>query len=315
LAIQSMVVGTMARVSAMRRSEPVPASEFAHAPQALNTQRAYRADWADFAAWCSAHTVSPLPASPTTVSSYVGASARYHKLSTLRRRLAAISHAHQSFGYRSPTTDPTVRAALSSACLTNGSAQQAKAPVMAMDLRAMIVSLPDSLLGERDRALLLLGFAGAFRRSDLVSLEIADVEQLPEGLLVRRRTSGEPQGSIETIVIPRSSRALTCPVRALADWIAISGIIDGPLFRPIDRHGTILPHRLSDRSVARIVQRAAVAAGLDPATFAGHSLRSGLAASAAAAGVPEQAIMAITGLRSLPSVRRYCQDIRHAPIE
>jgi site-specific recombinase XerD len=277
-------------------------------PQASNTQRAYRADWADFAAWCAGHRVAPLPTMARTIAAYLGASAQYHELSTLRRRVAAIGWAHRDAGYQSPTTDPLVRAALSSIRRSRTPRQQSKAPVMFADLRAMVVSLPDSMLGERDRALLLLGFAGAIRRTELVSLDVADTSLNADGLVIHLRHTTEERGGTRTLTISRGARALTCPVRALEDWLAFSGIREGPLFRPVDRHGRVLPNRLSDRSVARIVQRAALAAGLDATAFAAHSLRAGLAASAAAAGASDQAIMAMTGHKSLPAVRRYRRD-------
>jgi integrase len=178
-----------------------------------------------------------------------------------------------------------------------------------MDLRRMIVGLPESLLGERDRALLLVCFAGAFRRSELVSLDVADVSFTRDGLVIHlRRSKTDQEGEGRTIGIPRGSRPMTCPVRALKEWLDFSGITAGPLFRPVNRHGQVLATRLSDRGVARVVQRAAAAAGLDPTDVAGHSLRAGLATSAAAAGVSERAIMAQTGHKSLPMVRRYIRD-------
>jgi integrase len=173
----------------------------------------------------------------------------------------------------------------------------------------MIVGLPESLLGERDRALLLVCFAGAFRRSELVSLDVADVSFTRDGLVIRlRRSKTDQEGEGRTIGIPYGSRPMTCPVRALKEWLDFSGITAGPLFRPVNRHGQVLATRLSDRGVARVVQRAAAAAGLDPTDVAGHSLRAGLATSAAAAGVSERAIMAQTGHKSLPMVRRYIRD-------
>jgi integrase len=285
------------------------ARDYARQAKADNTRRAYRADWADFTAWCAAHEVPALPATPQTVALYLSAMASHRKVSTLQRRLSAISQAHQAAGHPTPTKDIAVRAVFSGIRRAHGTAQHGKAPVLTADLRLMVAALPDSLLGVRDRALLLVGFAGALRRSELVGLDVSDVTVSRDGLVVHlRRSKTDQEGQGRTIGIPYGSRPMTCPVRALQDWLACSGVKSGPLFRPLDRHGNMQSTRFSDRGVARVVQRAALAAGLDPADFAGHSLRAGLATSAAAAGISERAIMAQTGHKSLPMVRRYIRD-------
>jgi integrase len=235
--------------------------------------------------------------------------ASHRKASTLQRRLSAISQAHQAAGHPTPTRDIAVRVVFAGIRRAHGTAQTGKTPVLTADLRLMVAALPESRLGVRDRALLLLGFAGAFRRSELVGLDVTDVTVSRDGLVIRlRRSKTDQEGQGRTIGIPYGSRPMTCPVRALQDWLSYSGIKSGPLFRPLDRHGNMRATRFSDRGVARVVQRAALAAGLDPADFAGHSLRAGLATSAAAAGVSERAIMAQTGHKSLPMVRRYIRD-------
>jgi integrase len=285
------------------------ARDYARQSKADNTRRAYRADWADFAAWCAAHAVSALPSTPQTVALYLSAMAGHRKVSTLQRRLSAISQAHQVAGHPTPIKDIAVRAVFAGIRRAHGTAQHGKSPVLTADLRLMVAALPDSLLGVRDRALLLVGFAGAFRRSELVALDVRDVTVSRDGLVILlRRSKTDQEGQGRTIGIPYGSRPITCPVRALQDWLSCGNIKAGPLFRPLDRHGNIQPARFSDRGVARVVQRAALAAGLDPAAFAGHSLRAGLATSAAAAGVSERAIMAQTGHKSLPMVRRYIRD-------
>lgn len=285
------------------------ARKYAGQAKADNTRRAYRADWADFAAWCALRRVSALPATPQTVALYLSGLAEHRKVSTLQRRLSAISQAHKTAGHPTPTKDAAVRAVFAGIRRAHGTAQQGKAPVMTPDLRQMVAALPNSPLGMRDRALLLVGFAGAFRRSELVGLDVVDVSFTRDGLVIRlRRSKTDQDGQGRTIGVPYGSRPLTCPVRALQDWLKLSRITTGAIFRPFDRHGNIQSGRFSDRGVARVVQRAALAAGLDPANFAGHSLRAGLATSAAAAGISERAIMAQTGHKSLPMVRRYIRD-------
>jgi site-specific recombinase XerD len=252
----------------------------------------------------------PLPAAPETVALYITSLVdQGRKASTIQRRLTAISQAHKTAGYATPTTSPGVRAVWSGIRREHGTAQAGKAPVMTVDLRAMVETLPDSLSGLRDRALLLVGFAGGFRRSELVALDTADVEETADGLVVTiRRSKTDQDGQGRRIGLPYGSNPATCPVRALRAWGEASGIIEGPLFRPINRHGQLQDRRLTAQSVALVVKRVAEAAGLDPARFSGHSLRSGLATSAAAAGVSERSIMNQTGHKSVVMVRKYIRE-------
>jgi integrase len=173
----------------------------------------------------------------------------------------------------------------------------------------MLDKLPGTRVGLRDRAVLLLGFAGAFRRAELVSLDVADLEFSSAGLIVTLRVSKTDQEkSGRRIGIPFGSAENTCPVRALREWLETARIVDGPIFRPMDRFYRVQPTRLSDKAVALIVKRRAKAVGLDPARYAGHSLRAGLATSAAAAGASERVIMSQTGHRSADMVRRYIRE-------
>jgi len=285
------------------------ARDYAQRAKAPNTRRAYRADWADFTAWCRAHDRAPLPAAPETVALYLSALAGHRKTSTLARRLSAISQAHQVAGHPSPTKDQSVRAVAAGIRRAKGTAQEGKVPTVTADVRLMVAALPDTLMGRRDRALLLLGFAGAFRRSELVALDVADVAERPEGLAVTiRRSKTDQEGAGRTVGIPYGSHYESCPVRALRAWLAAASIAQGPLFQAINRHDQLLPGRLSPQGVARAVKRAAAAAKLDPTKYAGHSLRAGLATAAAEAGVSERAIMAQTGHKSLPMVRKYIRS-------
>jgi integrase len=180
------------------------------------------------------------------------------------------------------------------------------APIGLQELKAMVAALPRSTKGIRDRALLLMGFAGALRRSELVALDVTNVTASDNGLLIMlRRSKTDQEGAGRTVGIPYGSHLETCPVRAVQAWLQASEITKGPIFRPVDQHGIIASTRLSDRSVARIIQSAAKRAGLDPEQFAGHSLRAGLATAAAAAGVSEHDIARTTGDRSVAVLRRY----------
>ena len=177
------------------------------------------------------------------------------------------------------------------------------------DLRRMIARLPENLLGVRDRALLLIGFCGAFRRSELVALDAADVAITRDGLVVTiRRSKTDQEGEGRKIGIPYASHVETCPVRSFQEWLEKSGITQGPLFRPIDRFGRVASIRLSAAAVAQLVKRYASAVGLDATEFAGHSLRSGLATSAAMGGASERSIMKQTGHRSEKMLRRYVKN-------
>ena len=279
---------------------------YADEATAANTRRAYRADWRDFSAWCERNHRAALPALPETVAVYLAAQAGRRKASTIGRRLSAIAQAHKTAGFDSPTGETAVRQVLAGIRRRHGTRQVGKEAAVTADVRAMVGTLDESLPGHRDRAILLLGFAGAFRRSELVALDADDVRRTRDGLVVQvRRSKTDQEGAGREVGIPYGSTPATCPVRAVADWTELSGIAEGALFRPIDRHGNLRPTRLTDQSVALVVKRAATAAGLDPKIYAGHSLRSGLATAAAQAGVSERAIMEQTGHKSLPVVRRY----------
>ena len=282
------------------------AKDYARGAKAPNTWRAYQADWRDFEGWCAAHGLASLPAAPETVALYLTALAERCKVSTLQRRIAAISQVHQAAQLEPPTRALAVRTVMAGIRRAKGTAQQGKAAAVTATIRAMVDTLPASLLGTRDRALLLVGFAAALRRSELVSLDVGDVAVAREGLVVTlRRSKTDQEGQGRQIGIPAGQNAATCPVKALRAWLRAAGIESGPIFRPINRHGQLAPARLSDKAVALVVKRCAQAAGFDPADFGGHSLRAGLATSAAAAGVSERAIMNQTGHRSVTVARRY----------
>jgi integrase len=173
----------------------------------------------------------------------------------------------------------------------------------------MLQGLGTDPAGRRDRALLLLGFAGALRRSELVNLDVADVTQGSDGLTVRlRRSKTDQEGAGRTIGIPYGSNPLTCPVRAWRAWLEVSSITEGAAFRPVDRHGNISTTRLSAQAVAFVLKRLATRAGLDAGEVAGHSLRAGLATSAAAVGVPERVIAEQTGHKGTAMLRRYIRE-------
>lgn len=285
------------------------AKAYARQAKAANTRRAYQSDWRHFESWCQKHGLQALPASPETVAVYVTTLAEGYRVSTLQRRLATISQAHQVARLDTPTTSIVVREVMAGIRRVKGTAQRGKSPALIGILRSLIATLPDSTIGRRDRALLLIGFAGAFRRSELVALDLEDVVVTSEGLVVTiRRSKTDQEGEGRKVGLPYGAHMATCPVRALQAWLQVSRIASGPLFRSVNRHGQVRPERLSGQSVALIVKRTAQAAGFDPMQFSGHSLRAGLATSAAASGVSERAIMAQTGHRSIAVARRYIRE-------
>jgi site-specific recombinase XerD len=262
--------------------------------RAHNTNRAYAADWTDFSTWCESSQRSSFPASPETVVAYLTELTRKgKKVPTLNRRLSAISQAHQIAGWESPTRSTLVRALLRDIRQTHGTATRGKEPLLIPELKRVIAALPKNLLGFRDRALLLVGFAGALRRSELAALKIEDLSWRDDGITVCMRCT-IPDGGRE-LRIPFGSCRETCPVRALKRWLDISAITTGPIFRGITRHGAILGQSLSGTAVANIVKRSVEACGLDANQYAAHSLRTGLTMSAALGGAPEWVIRRQTG--------------------
>ncbi|MFN7992735.1 MAG: site-specific integrase [Bryobacteraceae bacterium] len=233
------------------------------------------------------------------------------KVATLQRRLAAIGKLHRAANIPSPASMSNGLVSLTWRGIrrTKGVAQTAKMPILVADLRRMMTILPEGLTAIRDRSLLLLGFAGAFRRSELVSLNVEDLDFQEEGLVVSlRRSKTDQEGEGRKIGVPYGSDPATCPYRSTRFWLKASSIQSGPLFRAIDRFDRVGRDRLSDRSVALIVKRYTRAIGKDASQFSGHSLRSGLVTAAVRAGASERSIMAQTGHRSVTMVRRYIRD-------
>jgi integrase len=283
---------------------------YAEAATASATRRAYASDWRQFEAWCTGAGLPALPAAPQTVALYIAALAESHRPATISRRMAAIAAAHKAIGQENPASmrHGAVASVWHGIGRTHGTAQDAKAPVLVENLRSMVRSLRPGVIGVRDRALLLVGFAGAFRRSELVALDIADVQFTSDGLVVLlRRSKTDQEGEGRRVGVPYGSNPETCPVRSLRAWIEVSAAESGALFRSVTRHGKI-QGRLSGFAVATIVKRYAGTVGLEPAAYAGHSLRAGLVTSAAIAGASERAIMNQTGHRSAAMVRRYSRD-------
>ena len=296
------------------------------------TRRAYASDWIHFTDWCDAQPgIRSLPAAAETVAVHLAEHADRLRASTLIRRCAAISALHQAAGHVSPTADPLLRATLAGIRRVHGTASYAKDPLVALYVRRLLDALPrepeKALLAARDRCLLVLGFYGALRRSELVGLDVDDVEVNDQGLVVTvRRSKTDQDATGRRIAMLHTGVAAACPVEVYLEWLSAlrsndpqtgqtvdsppleQGRTKIPVFRPINRHGHLGRDRLTDKAIARIVQRTALRAGLGDLDVAGHSLRAGFATSAAAAGKSERAIMKQTGHKSLPMLRRYIRE-------
>lgn len=286
------------------------ARQLAENSRAANTRKAYQSDMDQFRAWCVAQRppLDALPAEPMTVALYLAALAQVRKPSTIRRRMGSISVVHQLAGFESPTTDAAVQAVWKGIRRTQGTAPAKKKAARTKVIAALVAPLGTSLGDMRDRALLLMGFAGALRRSELVALDVVDVSEDDEGLVVvLRRSKVDQEGQGETRGLPYGSRPATCPVRAWRSWLAASGITDGAAFRAVTRHGLLSTKRLSDRAVADMIKRRATQAGVT-GDFAGHSLRAGFATEAYAQGTAELAIMRHGRWRSTSVMRGYVEE-------
>ena len=265
-----------------------------------STRRAYVSDLRQFEAWGGV-----VPCMPELIASYLADRAGHLSIATLCRRLAAISTAHEAKGLPNPIPTPLVRAALRGIRRVHGVPQHQAAPLLVEDLLRLMPLLGDSTKDVRDRALLLMGFAGGFRRSELVALRVDEVETVRQGLKVQiSRAKTDQMGIGRQIGIP-FARGRFCPVKSLETWLSKLPIADGLIFRALDRHGHIVADQLSTEAVSQIVKDRAAQIGLDPAGYSGHSLRAGLCTSAAAAGISTLAIRQQTGHRSDQMVARY----------
>lgn len=284
-------------------------SRYEKKSMAENTLRAYRSDWDDFRLWCRRKKLLALPARPDTVALYLSARARTHKVASLSRRLTVIGKLHRAAGRDNPVSDERVVRVWRGILREKSEAQSRRSPVLVTHLRKMLTNLPEGPAGVRDRALILFGFAGAMRRSELVALNVGDLQLADEGFVVSlRRSKTDQTGKGRKIGIPYGEHTETCPVRSMLRWLELADIDRGPIFRKVNRHGRLEGERLCDRSVAIIIKRALKRAGVRSSNFSGHSLRAGLATAAAMAGVDERAIQNQTGHRSLKVLRTYIRD-------
>jgi len=269
--------------------------------KSTNTLRAYQSDYNDFSLFCSKNGFQAMPTEPKILSLYITHLASYSKFSTLKRRLASISIIHKTKGHYIDTKHPIIVENLMGIKRTNGSNQKGKKPLLINDLKLLIQAIDDSreknIRKIRDKALVLIGFSGGFRRSEVVDIEYEDIEFVEEGVKIFvKRSKTDQSGEGMTKAIPYFDNINFCPVKALNKWIVEAELKDGKIFN------------ISDKNVALIIKKYANYAGLDAHRYAGHSLRSGFATSTAESGAEERNIMAMTGHKSTEMVRRYIKE-------
>ena len=269
--------------------------------KSANTLRAYQADYKDFSAFCAKNGLSPMPTEPKILSLYLTHLSATSKFSTLKRRIASISVIHKMKGHYLDTKHPLIMENLHGIKRVKGSIQKSKKPILINELKLIINAIDEANQSEnkkiRDKALILIGFSGGFRRSELVNIEHEDIEFVNEGVKIfvkRSKTDQSGEGMIKAI--PYFDNKSFCPVISLKDWINYSETNSGKIFD------------ISDKSVALIIKKYTSLSGLNPNRYSGHSLRSGFATSTAESGAEERHIMAMTGHKTTQMVRRYIQE-------
>jgi site-specific recombinase XerD len=281
--------------------------------KANNTLRAYKSDFKDFGVFCSRHGLSSLPTEPKIVSLYLTHLSKNSKISTLRRRLVSISMVHKLKGHYLDTKHPIIVENLMGIRRVKGSIQKGKKPILINHLKLIINSINEQNSNNtkklRDKAIILIGFGGGFRRTELISIDYEDLEFVPEGLkIIVRKSKTDQFGEGMIKGLPYFDDQNYCPVINLRNWLEISKIKSGPIFRRFSKGSVLTDNRLTDQSVVLLIKEHLRLAGIENKNFAGHSLRSGFATVAADAGADERSIMAMTGHKTTQMVRRYIRE-------
>jgi integrase len=276
------------------------------APQ---SELGYRYDLANFSGWCERMEMQALPATAETVSLYVtDLLTQGKKVTGVSRRTAGIAHAHRIRGFADPVTEQ-IRALLRGAKRLRAEQPRQMKPLSVPQLHAICTELSKDggPVAIRDRAVLVIGFASALRRSNLVDLVMSDIEIEDRGLILHvRKEKQDQERRGRLIALPKGKHVATCPARALLDWLKIRGWAAGPVFPRLDPKAANELWPMSGESMRRVVKRTVVRIGLDPATgFSSHSLRAGFITAAAEAGCGELLIADQTGHRSMAVLRRY----------
>lgn len=279
--------------------------------RADNTIRAYESDWNDFCEWCEYHHVSAYPAIPETIINYINDLADNAKANTVARRISALTENFDAAGVQdNPCRFPIVKNALRGIKRMKGVMQHGKLPILFDDIKEMMTYLEGNTLQQaRDKAILLVGFYGAMRRSEIANLEVNDIQFTRLGMLLTLRKSKTDQfDQGQLIAIPIVQEKNICAVHALKEWLHLSGITSGPVFRGFTRNHTIRKTKISDKTIALIVKHYAALVGMNPKEYGAHSLRHGFATTAAQHHVEERDIMRQTRHKSQAVVRRYIDE-------
>jgi integrase len=288
------------------------AKTFVAAAKAPATLKAYRNDWRDFEFWCRERQLPSLPSTPESVALYIADRASTLASGTITRRLTSITKAHQAAGFSdSPATTRhfVVGETLKGIRRTIGTAQHGKAPLLSADVRRIIAARREDLLDLRDATLVLVGFAGGFRRSELTGIHICDLKFSADGVVVTvRKSKTDQEGAGREVGEPFGGGPATCPVRALLQWLDRAGIRDGPVFRSVGRYGHVSRRGLHKDSIGKLLKRAAARAGMNVDPLGGHSFRAGCVTQAAMNGVREFVIMRQTGHKTVATLRRYIRS-------
>jgi site-specific recombinase XerD len=282
--------------------------------KANNTIRAYKSDFNDFALFCAQNGFKSLPSEPKIISLYLThLSTKDVKMSTIKRRLVSIGVIHKLQGHYLDSKHPSIIENIMGIKRRKGSYQKSKKPLLINNLKLVIDVIDkdkkDEIMRLRDRSIILIGFSGGFRRNEIVSLDIDDLEFVSEGLKINLKKSKTDQfgeGSVKGL--PYFDNVKYCPVLSLKKWIEISKIDSGPLFRRFSKGSKLTDNRLTDQTVALLIKKYLKLTGIDSKNYSGHSLRSGFATSAAESGAEERSIMAMTGHKSTEMVRRYIKE-------
>jgi len=281
--------------------------------KAANTLRAYKSDFKDFGAFCAKHSFNSMPTEPKIVSLYLTHLSKSSKMSTLRRRLVSISMVHKIKGHYLDTKHPVIIENLMGIKRLKGTIQKGKKPILINHLKSIINVINEQKFEEikkaRDKSIVLIGFGGGFRRTELVSLDHEDLEFVAEGLKITiKRSKTDQFGEGMTKGLPYFDNEVYCPVRNLKKWLELSKIKDGPIFRRFAKGLSITKNRLTDQTVVLLIKNYLSLAGIDNSNFSGHSLRAGFATVAAESGADERSIMAMTGHKTTQMVRRYIRE-------
>ena len=285
------------------------AQRYQRASRSKRTLAEYAKQWRLFRRWCFDNEVEPLPCAPEALAAWMIDRATQVRVSSLALALSAIAWVHRGSRFESPTRDARVRDVWEGIRREHGVAQKQVAPLTASEVRAVCAGLPDSMAGARDRVVIALGMAAALRRSELAALRVEELDVRPDGLIVRvARSKTDQHGEGADVGVARGRFRDSCPVRAVQVWLELAGLERGPLLRQVSRGGRVLEHGVSGDRIARLVKRAVAAAGLDPKRYSGHSLRAGLATTAARAGKSDRAIMMQGRWQGRRMVDRYVRD-------